>query len=723
MASLLPNGKQYFTDDNGKPLVGGMVDFYIPNTSTRKNTYQDQAQTILNTNPIVLDSRGEATIWGTGSYRQRLLDRHGNLIWDKITSDLSEAINALEASLAAPGGSDLIGFIQAGAGAVPRTLQEKDRDTISVKDFGATGDGMTVDTAALQKAIEAAYGKTLLFTAGTYLSAPLQVEQPVTFQGAPGATLKLIDGRTAQDALLNVTGTSTKFKSYGMTYDGNEAGQGAGVATYTIRFFSIGTQTAPSEMLLRDNTFINGNYSDIVAASDSEFTTKEIIDIQDNLFLGGREGTADLDMRVITVTRPMDINISNNFFDFQRDPTTFGRAGIVCTVSDLIGNGSRGHIADNTLVNMGRSSSVAAHGTVGAIDCYYGANDISIIGNSLLQPWGRGIAIKAEASNTVIAGNTIRGLGDLTSGAAQGAQIVVNGSVGTLSNGTVAVTGNTCFDSDNDGMSFSGFNSGGNPVAIDYVIANNVVTLAARRGIQFQNAKVANISGNIIDRGCTDGGIYLSDSPDTVSVLGNTCKSLAGSDLVIIGPPAGIVDVSNNRLLSASPYSYSGTDVGLVRFANNSTVAASPASAYAPQTFATSAQIDWVNGSANQTINTTALGPGTYNIELEGDCVAGAGGIFLVVGSGFGLTASLLRATSQLWNGTTLANSTQTNSSGVNPSVTAVAYSNVCTHYRIVATIVVTVAGQLNFRGAQNSSNAATTSVLSGATMRVTRTG
>jgi hypothetical protein len=85
MAELLPLAKCHFDDNNGNPLAGGSVFFYIPNTSTLKSTYQDSAQTILNSNPIVLDARGEAIIWGSGVYRQVVYDNLGNLIWDQIT--------------------------------------------------------------------------------------------------------------------------------------------------------------------------------------------------------------------------------------------------------------------------------------------------------------------------------------------------------------------------------------------------------------------------------------------------------------------------------------------------------------------------------------------------------------------------------------------------------------------------------------------------------------
>jgi hypothetical protein len=87
MAALpLPNGKQQFFDNNGVPLNGGSVTFYIPNTTTFKNTYQDEALTILNTNPVVLDSAGRAVIWGAGDFRQIVKDSAGNTIWDQQTS-------------------------------------------------------------------------------------------------------------------------------------------------------------------------------------------------------------------------------------------------------------------------------------------------------------------------------------------------------------------------------------------------------------------------------------------------------------------------------------------------------------------------------------------------------------------------------------------------------------------------------------------------------------
>ncbi len=93
-ASLLPNAKQQFISAEGIPFAGGLVYFYVPNTSTPKNTWQDADQQILNTNPIILDAAGEAIIYGSGIYRQVVYDANGNLIWDELTQDLISTIQS-----------------------------------------------------------------------------------------------------------------------------------------------------------------------------------------------------------------------------------------------------------------------------------------------------------------------------------------------------------------------------------------------------------------------------------------------------------------------------------------------------------------------------------------------------------------------------------------------------------------------------------------------------
>jgi hypothetical protein len=57
------------------------------------------------------------------------------------------------AALAGPNGSNLVGFIQDGAGSVARTSQGKMRESLSPQDKGAVANGVADDTAAIQSAI------------------------------------------------------------------------------------------------------------------------------------------------------------------------------------------------------------------------------------------------------------------------------------------------------------------------------------------------------------------------------------------------------------------------------------------------------------------------------------------------------------------------------------------------------------------------------------------
>ena len=89
-ATLMPPGKLQFFDNNGNPLTSGQVFFYVPSTTTPKNTWQDSGQTILNTNPVTLDGGGFAIIYGSGNYRMIVKDSLGNTVYDQLTASTPE---------------------------------------------------------------------------------------------------------------------------------------------------------------------------------------------------------------------------------------------------------------------------------------------------------------------------------------------------------------------------------------------------------------------------------------------------------------------------------------------------------------------------------------------------------------------------------------------------------------------------------------------------------
>ena len=80
--SLAPTPKLQFFDANGDPLAGGLLYTYEAGSTTPLTTYTDSTGVSANTNPIVLDSRGEANVWLAGDiYKFALYTSVGVLIW------------------------------------------------------------------------------------------------------------------------------------------------------------------------------------------------------------------------------------------------------------------------------------------------------------------------------------------------------------------------------------------------------------------------------------------------------------------------------------------------------------------------------------------------------------------------------------------------------------------------------------------------------------------
>jgi hypothetical protein len=189
-------GWQFF-DNNGVPLAGGKLYTYAAGTTTPQATFTSRTGVTQNANPIILDSAGRTPeqIWSTeGLLYKYVVETADNVLirsWDNIGG--SVVASDLAQDLAAPSGSSLVGFLQSGVSATPTTVETKLRETVSVKDFGAAGDGVTDDTAAIRAAATAANAKgiPLLVNPGTYfIDSPGDIELRVSLD-ATGAVFKL----------------------------------------------------------------------------------------------------------------------------------------------------------------------------------------------------------------------------------------------------------------------------------------------------------------------------------------------------------------------------------------------------------------------------------------------------------------------------------------------------------------------------------------------------
>jgi len=86
---------------------------------------------------------------------------------DGNTGSLFTTLNGFLTKLKSTVGAALIGFKQAGTGAVTRTVEDKLNESVSVKDFGAKGDGITDDGPAFNLAL--AISQSVSVPPGNYL--------------------------------------------------------------------------------------------------------------------------------------------------------------------------------------------------------------------------------------------------------------------------------------------------------------------------------------------------------------------------------------------------------------------------------------------------------------------------------------------------------------------------------------------------------------------------
>jgi hypothetical protein len=103
MLSPSPKFSATFVDADGytQPAVGYKLNTYAAGTSTPKATYTSYTLGAQNTNPVILDARGEADVWLSGNYKFILTDPDDVTVWtvDNV-NDLETGATFTTATLA-----------------------------------------------------------------------------------------------------------------------------------------------------------------------------------------------------------------------------------------------------------------------------------------------------------------------------------------------------------------------------------------------------------------------------------------------------------------------------------------------------------------------------------------------------------------------------------------------------------------------------------------------
>lgn len=198
----------------GVPIAEAKLYFYYTATTTLAPIYADAAQTIPLTNPVSANLAGKfPNIYLDNSivYRVVQLDKLGNPVGDAVdpyTPGTATAIvdSTIRTDLAGTPGDTLVSHKNPGTGAVATTVAKKLNETVSVKDFGAKGDFIQDDTAAIQAALNAA--TNVFIPAGIYrITASLMIPSNTRLYGEGLASVLKKNSETVNRLLINLSGT------------------------------------------------------------------------------------------------------------------------------------------------------------------------------------------------------------------------------------------------------------------------------------------------------------------------------------------------------------------------------------------------------------------------------------------------------------------------------------------------------------------------------------
>jgi hypothetical protein len=159
---------------DGQPLEDGYIWIGVANLQPIGNpiaVYWDAALTIPAPLPIrtqggyPVNSGTPARLYVGSDYSIQVQDKNGSVAYTSLS--VTERLGDIS--------SAFVTFIQAGSGAVVRTAQSKMRDIVNAKDFGAVGNGIADDTAAVQAAVNAAVAtdKTLVIDSSYKILLPI----------------------------------------------------------------------------------------------------------------------------------------------------------------------------------------------------------------------------------------------------------------------------------------------------------------------------------------------------------------------------------------------------------------------------------------------------------------------------------------------------------------------------------------------------------------------
>lgn len=302
------------------------------------------------------------------------------------------ALNDLEGA----GDAANITYTSAGAGAVTTTVQTKLRESVSVKDFGAVGDGVTDDTTAINLAIASlTTGGSLYFPKGTYqLFSPLVFSASnLTFYGDGASSVLRRDSSSANDYIFQSSGSGVltnvlieklRFESQRTSASGTQSFvnfDGQDLSNITVQNCSFANTTA----------YCNSIF--IKTAAGKSVSGVKIL----NNFI---ESSKRMGFEIINHDNSTNYNAS----DVLVEGNTFANCNVMCvSISGPVQNST---VSNNKFIGASTTNGLELVGPSGCnvVGNIFSGTFTSLISSSGTLTQGRNIVISDNSTNGLTTG-------------------------------------------------------------------------------------------------------------------------------------------------------------------------------------------------------------------------------------------------------------------------------------------------------------------------------
>lgn len=326
-------------DSNGDPVASGFLWAYeIGGGTTTATIYADEDGAEILAQPVTLNAAGRAVVYTKDPVRFLVQTAAGVDVTDDDEANVvrAEAVQidnagwtdgyideALTKIYESTGGTDAM-YLES-AGATRRTIKAKFSEiSVSVKDFGASGDGLAVDTTAIQAAVNRVAflgGGVVYFPPGDY-----KIDQPivcgvsgVSLQGSGASSTVIINTGTAGNAFTWTATNGFYVRDLGVNCgSGTSTGKAFSVATSGIAVLFQGVQIDDHDVCIglsgQANVAVTNCYlvtTDAAAARTISAASVTGLTCLGNYMYGGSGGGFCVDLSGTTATT----SFSGNMFD------------------------------------------------------------------------------------------------------------------------------------------------------------------------------------------------------------------------------------------------------------------------------------------------------------------------------------------------------------------------------------------------------------------------